>query len=174
MPATPQPDLKDWTWVLARPGPECGFDAAALEVAELPATVRGAVDDFRVAMHAPDAAQRPSEHVWSTLEYGCHVRDVCRVFDQRLDLMLTEDDPLFDNWDQDETAVAERYWAQTPAVVADELEVAGYRIAQRFADVEPDQWGRPGRRSNGSVFTVDALGRYFTHDLVHHIHDIGG
>lgn len=23
------PDTKDWTWVLGRPCPECGFDAAA-------------------------------------------------------------------------------------------------------------------------------------------------
>lgn len=25
-----EPDIKDWTWVLSRPCPECGFDAAAV------------------------------------------------------------------------------------------------------------------------------------------------
>ena len=29
-------DDKDWTWVLERPCPECGFDAGALEVAQIP------------------------------------------------------------------------------------------------------------------------------------------
>jgi hypothetical protein len=39
--------------------------------------------------------------------------------------------------------------------------------------VTPDQFERPGRRSNGSVFTVRTLGQYFAHDLAHHLHDVG-
>ena len=34
------------------------------------------------------------------------------------------------------------------------------------------QWDRPGRRSNGSVFTVDTLARYHLHDVEHHLHDV--
>ena len=37
----------------------------------------------------------------------------------RLDLMLTQTDPHFENWDQDATAVAERYDLADPAVVED-------------------------------------------------------
>ncbi|MDT4974192.1 MAG: hypothetical protein QOG22_4335 [Pseudonocardiales bacterium] len=107
------------------------------------------------------------------MEYGCHVRDVCLLFDQRLQLMLAEDDPLWANWDQDETALESQYWTQDPAAVAQELAVAAVQIASSFADVKDDQWQRPGRRSNGSVFTVDTLGRYFVHDLVHHVYDLG-
>jgi hypothetical protein len=33
--------------------------------------------------------------VWSTLEYACHVRDVFRLYDRRLALMLDEDDATF-------------------------------------------------------------------------------
>jgi len=32
-----EPDTKDWTWVLERPCPECGFDATAIAVTELAA-----------------------------------------------------------------------------------------------------------------------------------------
>jgi hypothetical protein len=39
------------------------------------------------------------------VEYACHVRDLLVPCDYRLDLMLTRDDPLFANWDQDEAAV---------------------------------------------------------------------
>jgi hypothetical protein len=39
--------------------------------------------------------------------------------------------------------------------------------------VTGEQWARPGRRSNGSVFTIETLVQYFAHDLVHHAHDIG-
>jgi hypothetical protein len=82
-------------------------------------------------------------------------------------------DPLFANWDQDATAVQDRYWAQQPIVVSAELEAAMTAVTQRFAAVTPDQYARPGRRSNGSKFSVETLGQYFAHDLVHHAHDVG-
>jgi hypothetical protein len=28
-------------------------------------------------------------------------------------------------------------------------------------------------RSNGDEFTVESLGRYHLHDVVHHLHDVG-
>jgi hypothetical protein len=33
---------------------------------------------------------RPSDDRWSALEYACHVRDVFRLYDERLEMMLTE------------------------------------------------------------------------------------
>jgi hypothetical protein len=49
-------------------------------------------------------AARPTPEKWSPLEYACHVRDLLVLCDHRLDLMLTQDDPIFANWDQDEAA----------------------------------------------------------------------
>jgi hypothetical protein len=40
------------------------------------------------------------------LEYACHVRDVHRIFAERLEAMLGQDTPRFTSWDQDVTAVA--------------------------------------------------------------------
>jgi hypothetical protein len=100
------------------------------------------------------------------------VRDVLRLYDQRLALMLTEDDPDFVNWDQDETAVAERYNEQDPAVVAAGIAEAAGPIADRFASVQGDAWQRTGTRSDGVTFTVDTFARYFIHDPVHHLDDV--
>ncbi len=61
-----------------------------------------------------DAAVRPAPHLWSPLEYACHVRDVNRLFDERVRLMLAEDDATFANWDQDRTAVDEDYGEPGP------------------------------------------------------------
>jgi hypothetical protein len=138
------------------------------------ALIEVVVTRFADALARPDARDRPAPAVWSPLEYGCHVRDVCALFDERLRLMLASDDPLFANWDQDETALAERYWEQDPAAVASGFAAAASAIAASFAAVEDDQWNRPSRRSNGSVFTVDSFARYFMHDLVHHAHDVSG
>ena len=138
----------------------------------MPSMARDTVAAFAVELRRPDAGDRPRPDVWSVLEYGCHVRDVCRVFDQRLRLMLAQDDPFFPNWDQDATALAQRYWTQNPAVVTAALSEAADTIARTFKSVDVDQWSRPGRRSNGTVFTVHSLARYFLHDLVHHLHDV--
>jgi hypothetical protein len=173
-PLRPVPDDKDWTWAIVARCPECGFDAAAVERSAVP----GLVDDYTATMQGalgrPDAAQRPAPTTWSALEYACHVRDVCTLFEQRLQLMLDRDDPVFANWDQDVTALEQQYWQQDPQVVAGELRHAATSVAAAFAAVRADQWERPGRRSNGSAFTVDTFARYFLHDLAHHAHDVTG
>ena len=168
------PDTKDWTWVLTRPCPECGFDESTVAGADVGARTRSGAATWQRVLHRPEVRTRPAPGVWSTLEYGCHVRDVYRVFDHRLARMLDEDDPLFDNWDQDATAVQGRYAEQDPATVADELGAAAATIAERFDGVSSGQWARTGRRTDGARFTVETLGRYFVHDWVHHLHDVGG
>ena len=168
------PDSKDWTWVLERPCPECGFDTRSVSPEEIPALIRANAAAWRTPLAAPDAADRSRPDRWSSLEYGCHVRDVFRLYDYRLGLMLTEDDPLYPNWDQDETAVDDQYFAQDPAVVAAELVAAGDALAGHFAALSGDQWLRPGRRGDGASFTVETFARYFIHDPVHHLHDVTG
>ena len=168
------PDGKDWTWVLRRPCPECGLDTSSFARAEIPALVLANAAGWQAPLAAPDAARRPRPDKWSALEYGAHVRDVLRLYDYRLGLMLTQDDPLYPNWDQDETAVAERYETQDPGVVSGELTAAAEQVAGSFAAVAGPQWDRPGRRSDGATFTVETFARYFIHDPVHHLYDVTG
>jgi hypothetical protein len=97
---------------------------------------------------------------------------VFSLFDQRLNLMLDDDDARFENWDQDKTAVEQDYANADPAIVSAELTAEGEQIAASFAGVHEDEWGRKGLRSNGSEFTVMTLAQYFLHDVVHHLHDV--
>jgi len=168
-----EPDTKDWTWVLDRPCPECGFDPGGVAAEDLAELFHQNIRGWYGALDRADATVRPAPDVWSRLEYACHVRDVHRIFGKRLTSMLEQDNPVFENWDQDATAVEDRYDEQDPATVSVELVEAAADVAAIYAGVRPDQWQRPGRRSNGSEFTVETLGRYHLHDVVHHLHDIG-
>jgi hypothetical protein len=169
------PDSKDWTWVLRRPCPECGFDTSAFAREDVPALLRANVAAWRDLLAGPgDVRARPRPDTWSPLEYGCHVRDVHRLYAYRLDLMLTQDGPAYPNWDQDETALAERYGEQDPAAVAVELAEAGARLADAFEAVHGDQWERTGLRGDGAHFTVESFARYYLHDPVHHLYDATG
>ncbi len=153
---------------------ECGYSydeenapGAASRITELGAEIAALLEGDPTAVRA-----RPSEKTWSALEYGCHVRDVCRLFDQRAQLMLSENDPRFANWDQDATAVDDNYGGQDAGTVADELVIAAARIATRFDGVKGSQWGRRGRRSDGANFTVETFARYLIHDPIHHLWDV--
>lgn len=166
------PDGKDWTWVVESRCPECGFDGSAVEFEQIPAMVRDNAARWPEVLRRPNVAVRPNPQTWSALEYAAHVRDVFGVFETRVRSMRVEDDPLFENWDQDVTATAERYDLQDPDLVARDLVSSGERAARAF-EVPVAERERTGRRSNGSVFTVDTLARYFVHDPIHHLHDVG-
>jgi hypothetical protein len=166
------PDTKDWTWVLERPCPECGFDATAFDRELVGSMILSNAAAWQRVLRGHAVELRPRDDVWSPLEYACHVRDVFRIYDERLRLMLTEDDPQYPNWDQDASAVADNYFGQNPALVADELVAAAARIAERFDGVPGDQWDRPGTRGDGARFTVESFARYLIHDPVHHLFDV--
>ncbi len=172
-PPPPVPDTRDWTVVLTKPCAECGFDAAVIEAPELADLVRRATAPWNSILARRDAAVRPAPRVWSALEYGCHVRDLLGVFTARLVLMLEQTNPDFADWDQDAAAIEGRYWEQDPALVAAAIATATRANVAAWERVGVDDWARPGRRSNGSAFTVDSLGRYLLHDLRHHLADVG-
>lgn len=171
-PAAVPPDSRDWTFVIGEGCTECGF------VPQLPTTtgdrLRAAIPAWTHVLAGDRARERPAPEVWSPVEYGCHVRDTCRLFRQRLELMLSEDDPVFANWDQDATAIEDDYFHQDPGEVADALATEARATAKAFDAVSAEQWERPGRRSNGSAFTVGTFAVYFLHDVEHHVHDVSG
>jgi hypothetical protein len=140
------PDTKDWTWVLQRPCPECGFDTSSFPRERIAALLRENAAAWPGVLTGDAVAVRPDPQTWSALEYGC----------------------------QDETALAQRYAEQDPAEVAPQLLAAAGTLADRFDGLRAEQWLRPGRRSDGASFTVETFGRYFIHDPVHHLFDVTG
>ena len=166
------PDEKNWTWVLERPCPDCGFDSARFPREEVGNEIVAMLPAWRALLADPRARTRPNDHTWSATEYACHVRDVYRLYLYRLDLMLTQTDPHFENWDQDQTAVDDHYDQQDPAEVALELAAAADMLSARFATVGAGEWQRTGVRSDGAAFTIDTFARYFLHDPLHHLWDI--
>jgi hypothetical protein len=167
-----EPDTKDWTWVVDRACDDCGYDPAEVVREQLPDLLHENTRGWYELLADADYAVRPAPHVWSRLEYACHVRDVHRLFAERVRLMLDEDAPGFDNWDQDATAEQEGYGEQDPGEVGTALVERAAEAAAVYASVSGEQWQRAGRRSTGSQFTIETIGRYHLHDVVHHLWDV--
>jgi hypothetical protein len=166
------PDDRNWTFVLDELCPECQFDTQAFPREELGSLIRANAAQWPTLLTPANASERPNDHTWSALEYGCHVRDVFRLYHYRLDLMLANDGAHFANWDQDETAIANRYHEQNAETVTAELVADADKLADRFDTVKGNQWQRTGFRSDGAAFTIETFGRYCMHDPAHHIHDV--
>jgi DinB superfamily len=167
------PDGKDWTWVLERPCPECGFDASTCAAAAVPGLVRENAARWRQLLaDGLIRPGRPDPAVWSPLEYACHVRDVYERYDHRIFLMVTERNPLYPNWDQDASAITDRYEEQEPSEAVARLTTAAEALAVRLEDIAPADYERRGRRSDGAQFTVDSIARYMIHDPIHHVWDV--
>ena len=133
------PDTKNWTWVVERPCPECGHDSATVGRDDVAPIIRANAQRWaRVLALGDTVHRRPRPDRWSPLEYACHVRDVFRIYDHRLARMLTEDDPTYLNWDQDATAIDERYGEQDPAVVTTDLTAAECRDCRVARDDRAD------------------------------------
>jgi hypothetical protein len=158
------PDTKNWTWVLERRCPECGFDSSKVPTDQIAALIRANAGTW-LAILAEDP---------EPLEYSCHVRDVFHVMDERLNLMIRLDDPTYQNWDQDRAAVEDHYAAQQPETVAADLSRAANKLASDFEGVDAAGWRRRGRRSDGATFTIETLGQYALHDVVHHLEEVTG
>ncbi len=168
-------DTKNWTWVLERPCPECGFEAGPVPTDSISGLVRqNAASWVRLLDEGVIGPTRPGPSTWSSLEYACHVRDVYRRYDGRIQLMLTEGDPLYPNWDQDATALDDHYQEQVPATVVSELTAAAEQLAARLDGITGLEWGRNGRRSDGASFTIASLSRYMIDDPIHHVWDVTG
>jgi hypothetical protein len=165
-PPRPPADAKDWTWVIQNPCPECGFDPSEIIPEQLADHLRRTATRWDEVLARPGTRVRPTENVRSPLEYAAHTRDVYRIFTDRARLMLVESRPDFANWDQNATAVEERYWEADPADVAMDIRDNSARAAAVFASVSADQLERVRPSSKGSICTVRTLGVYLLHDLV--------
>ena len=134
-------DGKDWTWVVERACPECGFDPEAVSYGDISHLVHGGLERWPAVL-------------------------------SRLDSMLAQDDPPFQDWDQDAAATDGAYGDQDPATVVGELMEAGGGAAEAFAAVPAELRSRTGRRGDGVRFTVGTLALYFAHEHVHHLWDV--
>lgn len=100
--------------MLERPCSECAFDARELPRHQVGDMVRENATRWQQVLAGPEVEVRRRSDRWSALEYACHVRDVYAVYDERLRRMLAEDGPHYESWDQDATAIEDRYFIHDP------------------------------------------------------------
>ena len=167
------PDTKDWTWVLQRPCPDCGFDTKDYPGVTVPAVLHAANERWSNLLARPGIADRPAPGVWSPLEYICHVRDVCVMITGRRGGCWPRTTPSCPCG----TRTRRRCRAATPSRTRPSSTTSWptppTRPVRCSPGCGPEQWSRPGHRSDGVAFTVETLAQYLVHEVQHHLHDVG-
>ena len=155
----------------------CGLDLDSINPPDAVAALRSFPRRYRALLTGfeddedADALvrRRPDPSTWSALEYAAHVRDVFRLFDERIRRALASDGAEVADWDHE--AAAAGYADLEPAVVLDELVDGAERLAGAVADLPHDAWGRTVVRLGESETVLD-LARKAVHEGSHHLRDV--
>jgi hypothetical protein len=171
-----------WQWARAQTDrcPQCDHHPAAMDRSSLgPQLVESAAAWRVFLMEADDSYLRtiPAPGIFSPVQYGAHVRDILRVYGDRILIMLEEDDPVFPQFNPDES-VWDSYNKLRREELADDIEAQARRLSAIFDKLEPAQWSLTMIRDGGTdgiyKFTVVGLASYAVHEAHHHLLDADG
>ncbi len=101
---------------------------------------------------------RPIPNKWSIKEIMCHLRDMERLaYLGRYRRMLTEDDPLLPNVDQDRIAFESDYINQDAKLALEEFKRLRWETIQTLQSAPPERWARRGTHEIDGPMTVEQL-----------------
>ena len=154
----------------------CGLDLDTITPPDAVAALRSFPRRYRAVLTFEDdedadavMRRRPDPSTWSATEYAAHVRDVFRLFEERIRTALRSDGAEVADWDHE--AAAERYAGEAPAQVVEDLGVAADRLAATVTEVPDDGWDRVVVRL-GNRESVLAMARKAVHEGSHHLKDV--
>lgn len=169
---------EDWEWIRIQeqPCPQCGPNPAHISLDSLGQVTREATENWTASLASSNVAQlrlTPQEGAWSPLQYALHVRDVLRVFGERIDVACREDDPTVPRFDPGDTGWLSHNQVE-PAVAAVAIEGAADGFLWELALRADDERARTARRDGVDHFTVFAHARFGVHEANHHVLDATG
>ena len=109
---------------------------------------------------------------WSLKEILCHIARVQRVFDARLDTLLSEDNPEIAYYGAEGDLLFEEM-ADHPAGETLEVFLAERgRFLLRLEKLTLDEWHRPGRHPEFANYDVHLQMDYLAHHEAHHVYQM--
>jgi len=147
---------------------ECYFDWDDEDPARIIAIVRDAPQYFATAT----SRVRPVPTELSPLEYAVHTTSALDFYTDRIERVLTQDEPQLAAFDFNAACENERYNERDADDALAALARAAPRLAAVLAPLTPEQWQRRGVGSDGDERTVNLLARRAAHEVQHHALDV--
>src|SRR5574342_635902 len=103
------------------------------------------LDDLLRGLDEDTLRWRPVPNKWSIKEIMCHLRDMERLaYLARYRRMLTEDNPVMPNVDQDRIAAEGDYINQDAKAALEEFKRLRWETVQTLGSAPPEAWSRGG------------------------------
>jgi DinB superfamily len=170
----------EWTRIQTEPCPQCGDNPAALPVDSLGLLVVARAAAWREFLdEARDAYLRrvPEPGVFSPLQYAAHVRDILRVYTERIVLGLEHDSPTVPMFHPPQE-VWEEYNRSDVRELGADLETHAQQLAESVGKMAPSDWSRVVVNDRGEygvyTFTLVGLACTAAHEAHHHLLDARG
>ena len=171
-----------WQWhrIQHDPCPQCGDHPGSVPPAELGALALERAGRWREFLEQTDETvlrHIPEPGVFSPLQYAAHVRDIIRVYTDRMILGLEQDVPTVPMFNPPKE-VWEAYNHADVTQIADDLQAQAQRLADVLAGMSPSAWSRIVVNDRGTygvyTFTMPGLACNIVHEQHHHLLDATG
>jgi hypothetical protein len=160
--------------------PQCGDHPAALPTASLGHLAVERAAQWREFLEQADVAYLrhiPEPGVFSPLQYAAHVRDILRVYTDRIVLGLEQDAPTVPIFQPPQEAW-EEYNRLDVHELASDIEGQASRLKETGENMDPSAWSRIVVNDRGVYgvysFTLAGLACNAVHEAHHHLLDAQG
>jgi uncharacterized damage-inducible protein DinB len=119
-------------------------------VSSLPERVAAEIE----GLSEDELRRRPAEGDWSLKEVCGHLRDDSEVWRRRLNLMITETDPVLPAYDQEAMVRQGAYQEADIAKVLGDFKRLRLEMVDSLTGLAPEGWQRPGQHPDWGRLTI--------------------
>jgi hypothetical protein len=114
--------------------------------------------DRLVEQHPHDLlCQAGAGGAWGAVEIMAFLRDWDDVVTERMNAMLSESEPEFEDEDPDLWSIERDYHEEDPEEVARQFRERREELVDRLRSLDDHQWQRTGRMPDGTIHTLEDL-----------------
>lgn len=137
--------------------------------------LRDQADDVRrlvAGLDEDSLSKRTVTEKWSLKELVCHVLKVQRVFSERLERMLAEENPSVTSYKAENDPGFEKMTARPAGETVAAYLAERERHLERLEDLSPAQWHRVAQHPDFPIYDVHFQTDYLAHHEAHHIYQM--
>ena len=116
--------------------------------------------------------RRPAPGEWSIHENACHLAEVHSLFFRRLDLMLSETNPVISSYDPGRDDPDDALLKLDLDESLRRFEDDRARLVARLRELRPDDWTRTARHDEYNAYSIFTMFRHLALHDFHHAYRI--